>query len=67
MWACSWSAHRFLFHLKRNGRASTAIQKRFRFPSKEEIYEKLMAVGVVDIHHHVLKSTTGSWFVWLSC
>ena len=45
-------------HLKRNAHANMAMRERFRFPCKEGSYGKLVQAGVVDIHHHVLKSTT---------
>jgi hypothetical protein len=44
--------------VKRNARASMAMQKWLRFPCKEESYGQVAYVGVADIHHHVLKSTT---------
>jgi hypothetical protein len=37
-----------------------AMQKWIKFPCKEESYGQVAYVGVVDIHHHVLKSTTSA-------
>ena len=54
----SWSAYVLLLHVKRNACASMAMQKWLRFPCKGESYGQVSYVGVVDIHHHVLKSTT---------
>jgi hypothetical protein len=72
-----WLHHgrlRALLHVKRNACASMAMQKWIKFPCKEESYGQVAYVGVVDIHHHVLKSTTSArgrgarcwllWFVW---
>ena len=54
----SWSAYVLLLHVKRNACASMAMQKWLRFPCKGESYGQVSYVSVVDIHHHVLKSTT---------
>jgi hypothetical protein len=56
----SWPAYLFLSHVKRNARASMAIQKGFGFPCKEESNGQVAHSYVVDIHHHVLKSTTSA-------
>ena len=56
----SWSAYVFLSHLKRNVRASMVIRKQFGFPCKEESRVEVAHSYVVDIHHHVLKSTTSA-------
>ena len=48
----------FMSHLKRNACASMAMWERFRFPCNEGSYGKSVQAGVVDIHQHVLKSTT---------
>ena len=48
----------FMSHLKRNACASMAMLGRFRFPCKEGSHGKLVQAGVVDIHQHMLKSTT---------
>jgi hypothetical protein len=49
-----------LLHLKRNACASMAMQKWLRFPFKGQYYGQVAYVGMVDIHHHVLKSTTSA-------
>jgi hypothetical protein len=61
----SWPAYLFLSHVKRNARASMAIQKGFGFPCKEESNGQVAHSYVVDIHHHVLKSTTSAGLVAL--
>jgi hypothetical protein len=48
----------FLPHVKSNACASMALRKQFRFHCKEESLCEVAQVSVVDIHHHVLKSTT---------
>ena len=45
-------------HLKRNVHASMLRQKQVTFPCKEESRIDAAHSGMVDIHHHVLKSTT---------
>jgi hypothetical protein len=56
----SWSAYVLLLHIERNACASMAMQKWLRFPCKGESYGQVSYVGVADIHHHVLKSTTSA-------
>jgi hypothetical protein len=55
----SWSAYVFSSHLKRNARASMVIGNGLDFPAKWSLYGQVTYIGVVDIHQHVLKSTTG--------
>jgi hypothetical protein len=50
--------HLFLSYLKRNVHASMLRQKQIQYPCKEESRIGAAHSGMVDIHHHMLKSTT---------